>query len=168
LYAAQFFDNDPELKPRSRIRKWKDTNEAEMKIFLGLLILQGIIGKPALELYFARRRIIETPFFYEIMSENRFALLCKFLHFADNLSFDNTSNKKTYKIKPIIDNLSEKFKSFYVCEREICVDESLLLWKGNLSWKQYIPTKRARYRMKLFILSESQSGYVQNIILYTG
>jgi len=118
LYAAQFFDNDPELKPRSKIRKWKDTNEAEMKIFLGLLILQGIIGKPALELYFARRRIIETPFFYEIMSENRFALLCKFLHFADNLSFDpNTSNKKTYKIKPIIDNLSEKFKSFYVCTR---------------------------------------------------
>lgn len=32
LYAAQFFDNDPELKPRPRIRKWKDTNEAEMKI----------------------------------------------------------------------------------------------------------------------------------------
>lgn len=61
----------------------------------------------------------------------------------------------------------EKFKSFYVCEREICVDESLLLWKGNLSWKQYIPTKRARFGVKLFILSESQSGYIRNIILYT-
>lgn len=169
LYAAQFFDNDPELKPRSRIRKWKDTNEAKIKIFLGLLILQGIIGKPVLELYFSRRRRIKTQFFYETMSERRFALLCKFLHFADNLSFvPNTSNRKTYKIDPIINNLSEKFKSFYVCEREICVDESLLLWKGNLSWKQYISTKRARFGMKLFILSESQSGYVQNIILYTG
>nr|KAF6374916.1 hypothetical protein mPipKuh1_013401 [Pipistrellus kuhlii] len=169
LYATQFFDNDPELKPRSGIRKWKDTNEAEMKIFWGLLILQGIIGKPALELYFSRRRIIETPFFYETMSESRFALLCKFLHFADNLSFDpNTSNRKTYKINPIINNLSEKFRSFYVCKREICVDKSLLLWKGNLSWKQYISTKRARFGMKLFILSESQSGYIQNIILYTG
>nr|KAF6462250.1 hypothetical protein HJG59_011292 [Molossus molossus] len=28
--------------------------------------------------------------------------------------------------------------------------------------------KRARFGMKLFILSESQSGYIQNIILYTG
>lgn len=30
LYAAQFFDNDPELKPRSRIRKWKDTKDVLM------------------------------------------------------------------------------------------------------------------------------------------
>lgn len=68
LYAAQFFANNPELKPRSRLRKWKDTNEAEMKIFLGLLVLQGIIRKPTLECYFSRR-IIETPFFHEAMSE---------------------------------------------------------------------------------------------------
>lgn len=78
MYAAQFFNNDPELKPHSRIRKWRDTNEAEMKIFLGLLILQGVIEKPALELYFSRKRIIETPFFYETMNESRFGLLYKF------------------------------------------------------------------------------------------
>lgn len=60
MYAIQFFDNDPELKPRSKMQKWKDTNEAEMKIFLGLQILQGIIGKPTLEFYFSRKRIIET------------------------------------------------------------------------------------------------------------
>lgn len=156
LYAAQFFANNLELKPCSRLRKWKDTNEAKMKIFLGLLVLQGIIGKPTLECYFSRRRIIETPFFHEAMSENTFGLLCKFLHFADNLSFDpKTSHRKTYKIDPIINNLTEKFKTFYVCERDICVDESLLLWKGNLSWKQYIATKRARFGIKLFILCES-------------
>nr|KAF6492390.1 hypothetical protein HJG59_009594 [Molossus molossus] len=63
LYAGQFFYNDPELKPRSRIQKWKDTNEADMKILGGFLILQGIIGKLAFELYFSRRRRIETPFF---------------------------------------------------------------------------------------------------------
>lgn len=95
------------------------------------------------------------------MSESRFGLLCKFLHFADNVSFDSiTSNRKTYKIVPIFNNLSEKFKSFYVSERKICVNESLLLWKGNLSWKQYIHTKRVRFGKKLFILSESQSGYI--------
>lgn len=39
------------------------------------------------------------------MSEKRFGLLCKFLHFADNLSFDpNTSHRKTYEIDPIINN----------------------------------------------------------------
>lgn len=51
LYAAHFFANNPNLKPRSRLRKWKDTDESEIKIFLGLLILEGILGKPSLELY---------------------------------------------------------------------------------------------------------------------
>lgn len=71
LYAAQFFANNPKLKPHSRLRKWKDTNEAEMKIFLRHLVLQGIIGKPTLECYFSRRRIIENPFFLEAMSRKQ-------------------------------------------------------------------------------------------------
>lgn len=60
-----FFDNDPELEPRSKIRKWKDTCEAQMKIFLRLLILLGIIRKLSLGLHFSRRYITKTSFFHE-------------------------------------------------------------------------------------------------------
>ena len=38
---------------------------------------------------------------------------------------------------------SEKFQEAYVSSCNISIDESLLLWKGRLSFKQYISLKRA-------------------------
>ncbi|GFU62153.1 piggyBac transposable element-derived protein 4 [Trichonephila clavipes] len=45
-----------------------------------------------------------------------------------------------------------------------------IFWKfmGRLSWKQYIPQKRARFGIKLFQLCESESGYIWNSLIYTG
>ena len=51
---------------------------------------------------------------------------------------------------------------------DICIDESLLMWKGRLSWKQYIPSKRSRFGIKFFVLCESESGFIWNFCVYTG
>jgi len=64
--------------------------------------------------------------------------------------------------------LVERFQMLLELERDISIDESLLLWKGRLSWKQYIPKKRAHFGLKAFVLCEGYTGYVWNIILYTG
>ncbi|KAJ1154260.1 hypothetical protein NDU88_007014 [Pleurodeles waltl] len=50
----------------------------------------------------------------------------------------------------------------------IVVDESLILYKGRLLFRQYIASKRARYGIKLYILCESSSGYVYSLRVYTG
>ncbi|CAH1954883.1 unnamed protein product [Acanthoscelides obtectus] len=55
----------------------------------------------------------------------------------------------------------------YVPERDIAIVESLIGWKGRLGWKQYIPSKRKRFGIKLFALCET-SGYMYNFIIYTG
>ena len=52
--------------------------------------------------------------------------------------------------------------------QKLVIDESLVLWRGRLSFKQYIPSKRHRFGLKLFVLCDCKSGYVQDIILYTG
>jgi len=44
--------------------------------------------------------------------------------------------------------------------RDISVDESLMLWKGQLGFRQYIPIKRARFGIKSYELCESGSGYI--------
>jgi hypothetical protein len=43
-----------------------------------------------------------------------------------------------------------------------------MMWKGCLSWKLYVPSKRARFGIKSFELCEAKSGYVWNVIIYTG
>lgn len=54
--------------------------------------------------------------------------------------------------------LINKFKTVYICI------ETILPHKRPLGWKQYIPTKRARFRIKLFQLCDS--GYIWNSIIY--
>jgi len=109
------------LKPRSRARSWVDTNPTEMKTLIGLLILQAIVQKPENGMYFSKRESIVTPYFSQIMTEKRFHLLLKFLHFADSSKFDpDQHHKKLYKIQPILDHLNSKFSSVYTPEQNIC------------------------------------------------
>ncbi|CAH1957172.1 unnamed protein product [Acanthoscelides obtectus] len=157
------------LKPKSRVRKWKNTSPNEIRTFIGLAVLQSVCSKPSFDMYFSARESIETPFFVKTMREYRFRLIHKFIHFADNNFLDNDPHvRKLYKIKPIIDHLQNKFRSVYIPGKNISVDESLMGWKGRLSWKQYIPSKRKRFGIKFYMLCESSTGYVYNFFVYTG
>ncbi|GLV54168.1 uncharacterized protein CBL_21012, partial [Carabus blaptoides fortunei] len=157
-------------KKHSRILKWTPTDRNELRIFFALLILQGIIQKPDIEMYWSKKHIIDTPFFPEIMPYRRFALIKRFLHFSDNNSYDPDThpNPKLNKIWPVYTYLNKVFASSVTLERDIAIDESLMLYKGRLGWKQYIPSKRARYGIKSFMLCESKSGYIWSSIVYTG
>ncbi|KAG8239694.1 hypothetical protein J437_LFUL019172 [Ladona fulva] len=104
------------------------------------------------------------------MSYRRFANIRQYLHFSNNEEYDPLShpNPKLNKIWPIYQMLEDKFSKLYTPERDLTVDESLLLYKGRLGWRQYIPQKRARFGIKTFLLCESNSGYVWSTIVYTG
>ena len=58
-----------------------------------------------------------------------------------------------------------KFKTVYMPEQHVAIDEELLLWKGRVGFKQCIPSKRARFGIKMFSLCEV-SGYLQNSFVY--
>ena len=64
--------------------------------------------------------------------------------------------------------MKKKFFEVYQPERDMAVDESLLLWNGRLGWKQYIPIKRARFGIKSFEICESVLGYIWNFFIYIG
>ena len=72
------------------------------------------------------------------------------------------------KIEPIHKYLVERWQSLLTLEESISVDEAFLLWKGSLSWKQFIKTKRRLFGLKRFVLAEASSSYVWNSTIYTG
>ncbi|XP_047118466.1 piggyBac transposable element-derived protein 4-like [Schistocerca piceifrons] len=161
LYAEQLIASHPNLAARSRVHSWQNTTCNEVKTLIGMLVLQGILHKPDHKMYFSKRESVDTPFFRKVMSEKWFHLLLKFLDFADNTSYDSlgTISRKLFKIHPIMEHLWRKFRSVYMPERNNTIDESLLLWNGRLGWKQYIPSKRSRFGLKLYELCESSSGH---------
>ena len=43
-----------------------------------------------------------------------------------------------------------------------------MLYKGRLTFKQYIPSKRSRFGIKLFVLCDCKTGTILDFIVYTG
>ncbi|XP_066915080.1 piggyBac transposable element-derived protein 4-like [Clytia hemisphaerica] len=81
---------------------------------------------------------------------------------------DEKADDSLRKLRSTMDYLLAKFKSNYTPQQEVAIDEYLSLWKGRLSFRVYIPNKRERYGVKLYMLCESGSGYLSNFIIYTG
>ena len=52
--------------------------------------------------------------------------------------------------------------------KEISVDESMISYKGRLSFLQYMPKKPHKWGIKAWVLSEAKSGYTWNFQLHTG
>ena len=166
LYAERFIaKNKGNLS--SRLKKWKKVTTSEMKLFLGFILYQGMLWKPTYEQYFTTNSIFSTPGVKNFMSYNRFQIIDCFLHFVDNEELGE-KHPLAAKIQPVWDYCSEKFRSIYTPRKYISIDESLLLWKGRLSWKQSILTKRARFGFKMYSVNESESGYIYKSLLYTG
>lgn len=168
---AQDLKNDPRIKSHASIKKWTPISDRELWSFLGICMLQSLIPLPVEAEYWKPRfTYLKFGVFEDIMSFNRFKSIKRCLHFVDNLalSFDNGTPNRLAKIQPILDHLSSKFSSLYLPEQEIAIDESLLLWKGRLSFAQLINTKAARVGIKSYELCESKSGYLWSMIMYAG
>ena len=149
---------------KSRDLMWTDTNPGEMRVVIALIILQRIVKKPNIDDYHSMHPLLHTPIFGKIISRDKLKLILKYLHFSDLEKTDDA----LYKIRKLIELLVSKFRTNYVPEKNISVDESLMLWKGRLRWKRYIPLKRSRFGIESFILAESETGYVWNMNIYTG
>ncbi|KAG8274398.1 hypothetical protein J6590_108268 [Homalodisca vitripennis] len=100
------------------------------------------------------------------MSRNRFELLLRNFHLSDNESSE-TNLPKLYKIQVLIDKLNSTFQNAYTPHENVCIDETMIPYRGRLGFRQYIPGKRHKYGLKLFKLC-LQGGYTWNVKLYAG
>lgn len=150
---------------RMNMKPWKLLTVDELRIFLGLTINMGHVRKGSLESYWSTDPLLATPLFGNIMPRNRYLQILRFLHFANNEEIENHSLKK---VKPVIDDLRKKFSNTILPGQNLCIDESLVLWKGRLKFKQYLPLKRNRFGIKLFELVDCETGFLIDFIVYTG
>ncbi|XP_046997952.1 piggyBac transposable element-derived protein 4-like [Schistocerca americana] len=138
----------------------------EIKIYVALCTIMAEVRKPLIQMYWSRRAVIETPIFRKTMPFRRFLHISRFLHLANNSLANNTD--KLYKLRPVIDMFNQKFKEVYTMQENIPIDESLMKFKGRLSYKQFIPSKRTRFGIIIYKLCRSSSGYCYDFKIYTG
>ena len=170
-YADQFIANNLEQAQNSYIKHWTQVTVTEIKKFIGVLLLMGIIYKPTTHMYWSTDELYSTPIFSEVMNRDHFHLLSKFLHFNDNKDpgYDpkDDNRDRLHKVRPFLDLMRMQMRTVYSPGRELSVDESLVLFKGRLHFKQFIRTKRARFGIKLYELTTSQ-GITFDMLVYCG
>lgn len=161
-----FVVNTKRIEEYSKMHKWVDTTEDEIYVFLATTMLFTHMSKNEWKDYWSTDPLIETPIFGKIMSQDRYSLLLRMLNFSDNNG--PRVEDKLQKIRPIIELLRNRFKSVMKPFKHLCIDESIVPWKGRLSFKQFIPSKRHRFGVKLFVLCDVETGFILDFIIYTG
>ena len=95
----------------------------------------------------------------------------KYLHLNDDTKMSprgSPSYDKLYKIRPLLDSLIQSFKTHYTPTQCLSVDESIVGFKGRLSWVQYMPKKPNKWGIKTWTLADASNGYIWNLNVYTG
>ncbi|CAL7947104.1 unnamed protein product [Xylocopa violacea] len=159
-YAAYIF---PMLcANRKKYKKWKDTNIEEMKIFLGLLFLMGIIRVNRINDYWRKHPLFNLPF-SNFMCRDRFLILLVCIHFDR----ERVSTDILHKIRPVLIHFNNSMSQLYNPSKELIVDESMILCHGRLQFMRYLLNKTHKYGVKLYVLAESDD-LVQKLHVCTG
>ncbi|KAK3740708.1 hypothetical protein RRG08_048952 [Elysia crispata] len=141
-----------------------------MRKFIGIILLTGLVWKPRMRGYWSTDSLLGTPAFASLMIRDRFEQIQKFIHFNDNRQEPpHTANKRDrlYKIRPLLELFSPSFRNVFTPDKLICIDESLMLFKGRVIFRQYIPLKRARFGIKIFCLTD-KNGSLHSFSVYSG
>ena len=158
--------------PNTRLRNWVDITASEMKVFVAHLILMGLIRKPTVEQYWSTQQYTYTPFFGKYMSRNRFQNILWNWRVTDpnteNPNKGQPGHDPLHLVRPIIQMMQRNFKSKYRPGKELSLDESTCPFKGRVRFKCFNPKKPNRFHIKLFMVSEAQTGYVCGFEVYTG
>ena len=95
----------------------------------------------------------------------------RYLHFVDNASLaprGTPGYDKLGKVRPVLEHMTERFKSVYNPGRDIAVDEAMVKFQGRSTLKQYMPKKPTKRGIKVWVLAESSTGYFSRLEVYTG
>ena len=155
-------ENDNQQVIENLKQSWVPTNVNEMKKFIGLLFLMGIIEKPDVFLYWSPEPLYETPLFQAIMCKKRFILLLRCLRFHDDqhgLSEDESECDRLCNIRPLFNYFNTRFRYVYVAEQDIALHTLTIKVKRKQNSKETSP-QEAVVNVKLHYLRESNSGYM--------
>ena len=140
------------------------TNNAEMRKFLGLLLISGYQNLPLEADYWSTAEDLEAPIFSNIMARDRFRVIKSCLHIADH---HNLAQSKLAKVLPLLELLQTNCQQIDVFHKNLSIDESMVPYRGLHSAKQYIKGKPVKFGYKLWMLCSSD-GYPYNFEIYCG
>uniref|UniRef100_A0A0N5BH23 DDE_Tnp_1_7 domain-containing protein n=1 Tax=Strongyloides papillosus TaxID=174720 RepID=A0A0N5BH23_STREA len=143
--------------------EWNSLTILEFKNFLGLTLHMGNIVLPSIYDYWKSDELYDFPIFRNTMSRSRFLCIFKFLTFGDKGSSDD----RLEKVRFLSNHFNKIMEEQYYPSRELCIDESMMGFKGKLLFRQFIKNKKHKFGVKFYILTEP-NGLILKHRIYDG
>ncbi|XP_026017116.1 piggyBac transposable element-derived protein 4-like [Astatotilapia calliptera] len=163
---------------RPAIDGWKPMGRVEFRAYLGLLVLAGV--------YRSRGEACESLWDAESgRSVFRATMPLKtFRAYSSALRFDDRETRRAGRgegegegdscydklapIRAVWDEWCARLPAMYRPGPEVTVDERLVPFRGRCPFRQYMPSKPARYGIKIWVACDARSSYAWKMQVYTG
>ncbi|CAG4949678.1 unnamed protein product [Parnassius apollo] len=156
---------------QQNIRTWSPTSKPEIQAFLGILITMSYHVLPDYNLYWSSDPGFRVDEIANVMSIKRFKALLRTLHLNDNSKQpqrDEDTFDKLYKVRPLVTLINEACQAAAKNTSSQSIDESMIIFKGRSSLKQYMPMKPVKRGYKVWCRCDSSTGYLYEFDIYTG
>nr|CAI5860344.1 unnamed protein product [Callosobruchus analis] len=135
----------------------------EMRDFLAIQILMGIVEMPAYTDYWSQKFRYDD--IAEVMPLKRYQQIRRYIRFVNNA---NQNDDPYFKIRPALEIVRRNGIAVEE-EKKQSIDEMMVPYKGKKagSKRQYIKSKPKRWGFKIFVRA-SVSGIVYDFVIYGG
>ncbi|XP_003731439.2 piggyBac transposable element-derived protein 5 [Strongylocentrotus purpuratus] len=149
---------------------WQPLDLTEMKAYLGIRIYMSILSLPHQDMYWSTDWLFGNLACSQIMPKNRFQNIAR--NFSAN---DMTTNPpvtapdhdKLHAIRTVLDTVLHTIKDTYHPHQNLCIDETIITYKGKLGWRQR-SADGSTVGIKVWMRADSTNGYVNDFQFYTG
>jgi hypothetical protein len=154
----------------SRERDAKETNIAELKALIGLLLMAGLKKMNHVNVQEMWGNDGTSPdIFRATMSIKRFYFLLRHLRFDDmNTRTERASQDNMAAMRNMFEEFVTNCQKHYQIGEYCTIDEMLESFRGRCKFRVYMANKPAKYGIKIYALVDAKSFYTSNLEVYTG
>lgn len=157
------------LHGKRTVTNWAFLTAQELRAYMGLLILAGMYrskNEATLSLW---DKEMGRPVFAETMTQGRFSHINRALCFDDEKRRPQGHQRnQMFPIEDLWWKWTSLLPKMFYPGRDICIDEQLVPFSGRCPFKQYMPSKPAKYGLKIWALCDVATSYAWNLEVYTG
>ncbi|XP_049913866.1 piggyBac transposable element-derived protein 4-like [Epinephelus moara] len=156
------------LQGRRSTAAWRDVDKDELQAYVGLLVLAGVYrskNESTLSLWGEKSG---RGIFRATMSHKRFHLISRTLVFDDKQSRPRRRDDRMAPFRKVWDMWTRRLPMLFNPDRDICVDEQLVPFRGRCSFRHYMPKKPAKYGIKIWANCDVKTSYAWRLQVYTG
>lgn len=154
---------------RMRVKKEKLFSYAEMKAAIAVIIRAGADKDNLSDLNDLFHPSDSRPFYRCAISKNRIR------KFMQNVTLDEKQTRKDRQktdklaaVREIWDLFTLGLRKYYVPSPSLTIDEQLYGFRGYAPGRCYMPSKPAKYGIKIFWLCDAKNGFALESYLYSG